>query len=364
MGFEGFPLIVGWELTLICNLRCRHCASSAGQPRPQELSPDEALAICDQFPALLVQEVDFTGGEPLLRPDWPAIATRLRDLDIRTKVITNGLVLKPSVIEQIKDTGISGVGVSLDGLAATHEIMRGCPGLFHRALSGIEQVQKAGLPVTVLTTITGLNIHELPAMYDLLCSMGITAWQLQPIFPLGRAHENNGLELSQQAYLEMGAFVRQCWLQMDGRGLKIEPADSFGYYTDLDPRVPPWRGCPAGQLACGITSDGKVKGCLSLPDHLIEGDLRQHDLWDIWFHPDAFAYTRQFAPQDLGQHCQACPMADACRGGCSAMSYGQTGQFHNNPCCFLAIEQRRQEGNHDKGIRALAATQSGDNPVS
>src|SRR5689334_17492757 len=57
MGFEGFPLIVGWELTLACNLRCRHCASSAGLPRDNELTIEESLAICDQFPPLLVQEV-------------------------------------------------------------------------------------------------------------------------------------------------------------------------------------------------------------------------------------------------------------------------------------------------------------------
>ena len=68
MGFEGFPLIVGWELTLLCNLRCRHCGSSAALPRPNEtISLDESLALCDQFPALLVHEVDFTGGEPHYR---------------------------------------------------------------------------------------------------------------------------------------------------------------------------------------------------------------------------------------------------------------------------------------------------------
>ena len=62
MGFESFPYVIGWELTLACNLRCRHCASSAGSPRGQELTLEESLAICDQFPALLVNEVIFTGG--------------------------------------------------------------------------------------------------------------------------------------------------------------------------------------------------------------------------------------------------------------------------------------------------------------
>ena len=59
MTFDSFPLFVNWELTLACNLRCRHCGSSAGKKRPDELTTDEALAICDQLPALLVQEVDL-----------------------------------------------------------------------------------------------------------------------------------------------------------------------------------------------------------------------------------------------------------------------------------------------------------------
>jgi lipopolysaccharide/colanic/teichoic acid biosynthesis glycosyltransferase len=52
--------------------------------------------------------------------------------------------------------------------------------------------------------------------------------------------------------------------------------------------------------AGGITSDAKIKGWLSLPDELVEGDLRQNDLWEIWFDEDAFAYTRQFSIDELG----------------------------------------------------------------
>ena len=68
MGYEGFPFIVGWELTLACNMRCRHCASAAGLPRARELTLDEALALCDQFPALAVQEVDFTAASRSCAP--------------------------------------------------------------------------------------------------------------------------------------------------------------------------------------------------------------------------------------------------------------------------------------------------------
>lgn len=337
MGFEGFPFIIGWELTLACNLRCRHCGTSAGQSRARELSLEESLAICDQFPDLLVQEVNFTGGEPLLRPGWDKIVAHLRKLGIMSKILTNGATLEPDTVAQLKELGISGVGISLDGLEATHDHIRGCHGLFRRIQNSIDLILNADLFLTIITTVNALNLGELPLLFELLRSKGIKRWQIQPIFPLGRAHQATELRLEDQVYMELGNFVKQFGPQAEKSGLEIRPGDSFGYFTEADKREPPWRGCPGGLLSCGITSDGKIKGCLSLPDHLIEGDLRQNDLWDIWFHPESFAYTRKFSLEKLGDYCHSCDNAEQCHGGCSAMSYGSTGVFHNDPYCFYSI---------------------------
>jgi radical SAM protein with 4Fe4S-binding SPASM domain len=342
MGFEGFPFIIGWELTLTCNLRCHHCGSSAGSARDNELSTEEALSLCDQFPQLLVYEVNFTGGEPLLRSDWMLIANRLAGHNIRTKIITNGLRLGHDTIRQMRDVGIAGVGVSLDGLAKTHDHIRGYGGLFQNVLAGIESLMKADLPVTVITTVNGLNIGELPEIMFLLKRIGIPHWQIQPIFPTGRSQGATELRLKEQQYLELGIFYQRYEAEMRKEGLDILPGDSFGYFTDLDNRHPPWLGCPAGLYSCGITSDGFVKGCLSLPDEVLEGDLRKSDLWDIWFHPDSFSYTRGFRCDRIGPNCRSCGKSEECKGGCSAMSYGSTGVFHNDPFCFLAMDGKRQ----------------------
>ena len=342
MDFDGFPLVVGWELTLRCNLRCLHCASAAAEARPGELSLEEALAICDQFPALLVQEVDFTGGEPLLHPHWREIAARLASLGIPVQVLTNGLSLTPETLSALKDVGIHAVAISLDGLEGTHDTIRGHSGLFRKVLAAVERAQSAGFRVIVITTVNALNLGELPEMARLLLARGIPQWQIQPIFPLGRARANSALELTPGSCLRLGHFVREWQGRAMEGGLDIVPSDPYGYYTEFDVRPVPWQGCPAGRAACGIMSNGKVKGCLSLPDTFIEGDLRERDLWDIWFDPNAFAYTRRFTPSELGPFCQGCELAEQCMGGCSAMSYGATGAFHNNPFCFTGILSRAE----------------------
>jgi radical SAM protein with 4Fe4S-binding SPASM domain len=351
MAFDGLPLLIGWELTLACNLRCRHCGSAAGLPRRDELSLAEALSVCDQLPDLLVQEVDFTGGEPLVRADWPRIAGRLARLGIRMQIITNGLCLSPDVVAEIVDSGIGSVGFSLDGLEPTHDQIRGYPGLFRRVLTGMEQAQRAGLRVVVLTTANKRNLPELPALLELLRSMNIPLWQLQPLFPLGRAEGSAELALTPEEYMEIGAFLKSYSCSRRAGELSLELADSLGYGTEYDIRDVLWCGCPAGRMTCGITSDGKIKGCLSMPDRLTQGDLRQNDLWDIWFRPDAFAYNRRFSQEDLGPACLGCDRAEFCMGGCSSMSVGATGAFHGDPYCFYGITHRENWKGAAEGSR-------------
>ena len=340
MSFEGFPHIIGWELTLACNLRCRHCASAAGLPRDNELTLDEALALCDQFPPLAVKEVHLTGGEPLLRTDWWRIAARLAELGITTRIVTNGLPLTPKRIAQLVDVGIDGVGISLDGLEATHDEIRCWPGLFRRVFESIERAREAGIEIGVITAVNRRNLRELPEMLTLLESAGVGHWQLQPNLPQGRSEAAVDLHLTDQDFIRLGAFFQREQSKERESGFRIVPADSLGYFTDLDLEDPPWRGCPAGLYALGITSDGRVKGCLTLPDDTVEGSLREDDLWGIWFRSGAFPYTREFSVDRMGSTCRSCEFAEQCRGGCSSMSYVCSGSFHNDPYCFHGISQR------------------------
>lgn len=335
MGFEEFPIVIGLELTLACNLRCKHCASSAGHPRLNELSTDEMITICDQFPDLLVQEVDFTGGEPLLRNDWFRIATHLRELSIPVRIVSNGVLLKGN-IDRLMDAGIETVGVSLDGLEATHDRLRESKGLFTQIICGIGAALEAGIPVAVLTAVNDYNVSELPELHTFLQRLGVRHWQVQPIFSRGRARESE-LALSESSFLELGEFIHAHITSCETARIRIMAADGVGYYTELDTRDTAWQGCTAGVSTCGITADGKVKGCLSLPDHLVEGDLRKRDLWSIWFDENSFVYNRGFSPRDLGENCNNCEFGSQCRGGCSVMSNAATERFHNDPYCFHRI---------------------------
>jgi radical SAM protein with 4Fe4S-binding SPASM domain len=340
MAFEGFPLIVGWELTLLCNLRCAHCGSSAGQPRCNELTTREALDICEQLPALLVQEVDFTGGEPLLRPDWPALAARLITLGIPVNILTNGTSVGSDTIIRMKDAGISVVGISLDGMESTHDYVRGRQGSFRDVLQTIEALQRAKLPLNVITAVNALNLPELPRMAELLAELGVTCWRLQPIIHMGRVQDHPELHIDDLVVRRLGQFIQEHRRGPLAASLQVLRGDGLEYVEEEDPEVRPWRGCSAGISACGITSDGKIKGCLSLPQEFVEGDLRERSFWDIWFDEGAFPYTRGFELSRLGLNCAGCEKGEECKGGCTSSSYCATGQAHNDPFCYLRASGR------------------------
>ncbi len=117
-----------WELTLRCNLRCLHCGATAGQVRSDELSTAEALRVADGLAALPAGEVTLMGGELFLRADWLAVAERLRSGGVGLVVFTNGTLLTPERIAQLRALAPRTIGTSLDGgSAAVHDAIRGAP---------------------------------------------------------------------------------------------------------------------------------------------------------------------------------------------------------------------------------------------
>ena len=72
-----YPRFCVWELTLACDMRCRHCGSFAGRPRERELDTEEALSVAQQLADMRCERLTLSGGEPTLRPDWDRIAQAL-----------------------------------------------------------------------------------------------------------------------------------------------------------------------------------------------------------------------------------------------------------------------------------------------
>mgnify|MGYP001293408630 CR=1 FL=1 len=112
------PVVV-WNMTKACNLRCQHCyAQATAGPSPTELSTGQARAMIDDLAGFGAPVILFSGGEPLMRPDLPELARYAVGKGMRAVISTNGTLITADKAQELKDIGLSYVGVSLDGLPA------------------------------------------------------------------------------------------------------------------------------------------------------------------------------------------------------------------------------------------------------
>ncbi len=167
------PVVV-WNMTKACNLRCLHCyALATAGPSPQELSTAEAKALIDDLSAYGAPVILFSGGEPLMRPDLPELARYAVGQGMRAVISTNGTLITADKAKELKEIGLSYVGVSLDGMREVHDRFRGVEGAFDQAIAGIRNCLAAGLKVGLRFTVFKHNAAEVPAVFDLLEREGI-----------------------------------------------------------------------------------------------------------------------------------------------------------------------------------------------
>jgi 12,18-didecarboxysiroheme deacetylase len=162
------PVVV-WNMTRRCNLKCVHCyARSEDISYDNELTHDQALAMMDDLAEFGVPVLLFSGGEPLVHPRLVEYARYAVSKGMRAVISTNGTLITKEKAQTLKEVGLSYVGISLDGLEPTHDMFRGVPGSFRRAMAAIEHCQAAGIKVGLRFTINKRNVKDIPGIFDLL----------------------------------------------------------------------------------------------------------------------------------------------------------------------------------------------------
>ncbi len=330
------PQYVLWELTLACNLRCRHCLTSSGAAAADELSTSEALKLCDELADLGVPAVALMGGEPLMRPDWEAIATRLWSHRIPTGLVTNGVAFDTATAQRALGAGVNQIVVSLDGGRQVHEAVRG-RGTFDKALDALRVAQTIGFRHRmVVTSLHKGNLKELVALRDLLVESAQGAmWALNTTSIRAGQRMSIGQRIDARDFIEIADFISRTRRQCAGV-LDVMGAHDIGYHSVTLPDVQGclWTGCKAGLSTMGITATGGIKGCLVLPNTCVEGNVREGSIAELWRNPEAFAYNRKFVPDQLAGRCRACVHGPSCRGGCMEHALTRMGHAHEAPFCL------------------------------
>ena len=180
-GEEKFPLVLMLEPTHQCNLSCAGCGriQEYRDTLGQSLTLEECLDAVSQCGAPVVT---ITGGEPLIYPPVFELAQELVNLKKHIYLCTNAILLEKA-LPRLPVSNRLTLSVHLDGLAPTHDLILGRPGLFEVAIKAIKAAKAQGFRVCTNTTIyKETDIQEIEILFAYLTLIGVDGLLVSPAY--------------------------------------------------------------------------------------------------------------------------------------------------------------------------------------
>jgi len=303
-----------WESTLRCNVHCLHCGSDCvASVTTPDMPAEDFLHVIDTEVTPHVNPhkvmVIISGGEPLMRKDLPQIGRALYDRGYPWGMVTNGLALTEARFRELRKAGLRSITVSLDGLEEDHVWLRQHPLAFEGACRAIKlcAVEKR-LTWDVVTCANQRTIGHLPAIRDLLWSLGVRDWRVFGIDPMGRAAENPELILTNEQFRQLMDFIAA--ERAAGRHVSYS---CEGYLGSYEGKVRDHLyQCAAGLSVASILIDGSISACTSIRGKYYQGNIYKDSFWNVWEH--GFKPYRDRSWMHKIEPCKDCKAFDYCEG--------------------------------------------------
>ena len=347
------PVVI-WNLIRRCNLTCKHCYSiSADVDFPGELSTAEVYAVMDDLRGFGVPVLILSGGEPLLRPDIFEISRRAKAKGFYVGLSSNGTLIDETNIDAIADVGYDYVGISLDGIGATHDAFRRKEGAFAASMNGIRLCHEHGIKVGIRFTLTRDNQADLPELLTLMKREAIDKFYLSHLNYAGRGNKNRADDAhfrATRAAMDL-LFDTAFEHARNGTGKEFVTGnnDADGVYllhwaaerfpeaaTHLRAKLAQWGGNSSGVNVANIDNVGDVH-----PDtfwwHYRLGNVRERPFSAIWQDvSDPIMEGLKARPRAIKGRCAACAHFDICGGNTRVRALQLAGDpWDEDPGCYL-----------------------------
>lgn len=354
---ERKPVVV-WNVSRTCNLRCLHCYSdSEARKYPGELTFAQGKELLDDLAQYGVPAVLLSGGEPLARADTLDLAGYARSLGLKVTLSTNGTLIDERMAKRIRDVAFAYVGISVDGIGATHDFFRGVAGAFDRTVRGIRACRAVGQKVGLRLTLTEHSIADLDAIFDFIDSENIERACFYHLVPSGRGREASALDPASVRRALDTIFRRTRDFAERGTPREIltvdNHADAAYVYLHLLKESPDlatraydalcWNGGGANSSGIGI-ADIDPQGDVH-PDQffqaLVLGNVKSRKFSAIWNDTTnpVLAALRARTGRIEGR-CADCRFMPLCGGNFRARAFNTTGNlWASDPGCYLTKEE-------------------------
>ncbi len=351
---ERKPIVV-WNITRRCNLKCIHCYSdSDAKTYPGELNWEQCVNVIDDLAQYEIPALLLSGGEPTIHPQFFDIAGYARSKGLRLTLSTNGTLIDEEKAAKIKDLGFSYVGISLDGIGATHDYFRGREGAFDKAVQAFRNCKAVGQKVGLRLTLSRQNIDDLDQILDFIEREDIERVCFYHLVPSGRGSSMCAVPHEDTRSAIDRILARTSRWVAEGKPREVltvdQPVDGAYLYLRLKEENPEraeqvidllrWNGGGNNSSGTGIgniDTQGNVHPDQFWQD-LTLGNVKQRPFSEIWRNKqnatlDALRNRRQH----LTGRCKDCQFQDICGGGFRVRALHTTGDlWAPDPACYLS----------------------------
>jgi len=282
---KAFPIAMTFAVTYDCMCNCVHC--SAGKhfrEDAQELSTEEAKDLIDQAQKLGIAMLAFTGGEPLIREDLFELISHVDKKKTMPIMFTNGLLLTDENVDKLVEAGLYSIFVSIDSPnPEEHDKLRGMPGLFEKAIHGIQRLKSKGVMVGLSSYATRSNTEKgmYKRMHELGKELGVQNVILFDGVPTGNMLKDTSELLTQALQEEIHKYSSNVF-----KNKIIPPLSSQAWQNSVE-GVISGIGCLAANIQCYASAYGDIAPCDFTP--ISFGNVRDQPLKKIWksmiYHP-------------------------------------------------------------------------------
>jgi len=351
------PVVV-WNMTRRCNLKCVHCyARALSTEGEDDISTDQGKAIITDLAEFGSPVMLFSGGEPLVRKDLVELADFAVKKGMRAVISTNGTLITKKKAKELKDVGLSYVGISLDGGEEVHDKFRGVRGAFKKALEGVANAKAEGIKVGLRFTINKRNVLEIPTLFKIMKEMEVPRICFYHLVYSGRGSELIKEDLNHEETRAALDLIMDETKAMFDAGTEPEVltvdnhADGPYVYLRLlneDPERAKEvmkllsfnEGNNSGRGIGCISWDGQVHADQFWRNHTF-GNVLERPFSEIWMDENIeLLHKLKDKKKYVGGRCATCKYLDICAGNFRARAEAYYGDiWAQDPACYLTDEE-------------------------
>ncbi|MBN1513470.1 MAG: radical SAM protein [Phycisphaerae bacterium] len=300
------------ELTRRCSLRCVHCYNRSAAPAAgPEMTAEQVKHLVDEVVAAGCLYLTITGGDPMIRSDFPEIYAYARTRGLVVHVLCSGTLVTPHILDVFAQYPPSSVEITIYGSKAeTHDRVTGVAGSFDVTWHSVRTLIAENVYVALKTLLMTHNIDEVPDIRSMAREVGCRHRVDPLVFPRFGDGERAplGLRVPPEAVVacEMAdERIREGWRK------------AYEKMKDL-PSAEHLYECGAGRTCFFIDASGRMSPCLMMPYD--KHDVLERGFEASWAEMAGLRekkVTAEYPCRDCGMRvlCPTCPAVNRLENG-------------------------------------------------